>query len=47
MISLTLLGMEGDGHVGTVNLVVRADGGNDIGGIGPQFLRISVGGEIG
>ena len=47
MRSRTFLGLGGDGHVGTGDLLVSAAGGNDISGIDPQLLRISVGGEVG
>ena len=47
VISQTFLGIWGDGHVGTGDLGVSNAGGNELGGIGPQLLRMAVDGEVG
>ena len=43
----TFLGRGVDRHVRTGNIEVSAIGGNNIGGIIPQFLRMTIDGKVG
>ena len=47
VISQTFLGLRGDGHVGMENHGVSTIGSNDLGGTGPQLLRMDVDGKVG
>ena len=43
----TILGLGTNRHVGTGGLGVSTAGDNDLGGIGPQLLRMAVDSEVG